>query len=265
LDVLWTLEWVVVGLWTKESSSLQSLLASEVGLADSLDLVVAREDLDAFRECLLEMAAIEVVESREGGGGASAKLATDGDCSLDEGTETTTGDETVVPPGLRVTAPGLVTVLLVPTAAPSPASAVCSLTPPTEALSRLYKPLRPLDTSSVPFGSSATGAGGAVRSSKVVSPSVRDAVACIWWSASFSEDPREVSAMIAAGGCMEGLRANGRVCESESAGVGAEGRPAVDSEERHQASDGAGLGVRAVLFVGTVLLSGEAVGRCQAS
>jgi hypothetical protein len=64
---------------------------------------------------------------------------------------------------------------------------------------------------------------------------------------------------------MERLRAHGCVRESMSGGVGAEGRPAVDSEERHQASDGAGLGVRAVSFVGTVLLSGEAVRRCQPS
>jgi hypothetical protein len=43
--------------------------------------------------------------------------------------------------------------------------------------------------------------------------------------------------------------------------VGAEGRPAVDSEERHQAANGAELWMRAVSFV-VVLLSGEAVGRC---
>jgi hypothetical protein len=61
-----------------------------------------------------------------------------------------------------------------------------------------------------------------------------------------------------------GLCANGAGRGAEGVGVGAEGRPAVDSEERHQAADGAELWMRAVSFV-VVLLSGEAVGRCWPS
>jgi hypothetical protein len=185
-----------VGLWAAESSSLSDLPGSIWGGNDGLDLVVARDALDAFCESLPDRVAVETLESREGGSG-SGKLATEGDCSLDEGPLTITGDDTAVPPGLRGTAPVFGPALLVPAATPSPPSAICSLTPPTEARRRLYRPLRPPDASSALFGSSSAGAGGAVRSSKVVSVSERDAVACIWWSASCVE-PRGASVMAAA-------------------------------------------------------------------
>jgi hypothetical protein len=193
-----TLEWVLVGLCANASSSLKVLPGSILAASDGLDFVVAAEVLDAFSDSLLDKVALEAFESREGGR-ASGKEAVEGDCSLDEGTETTTGDDTAVPPGLRVAGPILVTTLFVPAAPPSAPSLVCSLTPPTDALMRLYRPLRPPCTSSMPFGSSSAGAGGAVRSSKVVRVSVRDAVACFWWSASCS-DARAVLAMAAVWG-----------------------------------------------------------------
>jgi hypothetical protein len=67
--------------------------------------VVTREDLEPFSENLLVAVALDMVESREGGGGRSGKAAAEGDCSLDEGTETTTGDETEMLPGLREMSP----------------------------------------------------------------------------------------------------------------------------------------------------------------
>jgi hypothetical protein len=64
---------------------------------------------------------------------------------------------------------------------------------------RLYRPLRPPWTSSMPLGSPVVaGAGGAVRSSKVVSESEREAVACSWCSVSCSES-RESLAMAVGG------------------------------------------------------------------
>lgn len=157
-----------------------------MGPVDGRDRVVASVDFEAFSESLLDNVAFDVLESREGG--ASGNVAAEGDWSLDDGTDTTTGDDTDVPPGLRVTASALVAALFVPAAiAPSALPVVCSLTPPTDARRRLYSPLRPPCTRSIPLGSSSAGPGGAVRSSKVVSVSERDAVACIWWSASSSE------------------------------------------------------------------------------
>ena len=144
--------------------------------------------------------AVETVESREGGGGRSGKAVVKGDdCSLGEGTEATTGDDTAVPAGLRPRK--LVRELLrilEPEERLSVPSLAASLDPPTDALMRLYSPLRPPWTSSMPFGSpAATGAGGAVRSSKVVSESECDADRCSWSSVSCSES-RESLAMAAA-------------------------------------------------------------------
>jgi hypothetical protein len=126
-------------------------------------------------EALLESVVLDMLESREGGR-ASGKVAVAGDCILDDGLEVTMGDGTEVPPGLRVTAADLDAgeVPLLP-------SCDCSLTPPTEALRRLYSPLKPPWTKSMPLGSpTELGAGGTVKSSKVVSVSERDAWACIW-------------------------------------------------------------------------------------
>jgi hypothetical protein len=125
-----------VGLWTNESSSLKDLPGSMFGVMDGLDLVVARDVLEAFNECLPGSVATDELESRDGGS-ASGKLGTDGDCSLDDGTETTRGDDTAVPPGLRGMGPDFVATFFVHTAAASPSTAVCSLMPPTDALKRL--------------------------------------------------------------------------------------------------------------------------------
>jgi hypothetical protein len=113
-------------------------------------------------------------------------VGTSGDCSLDEGTETTTGEDTAVPAGLFVRG-GFVAALFLE-AAPRPAvsskwSMAGSLLAPTEAFNLLYRPLKPLCTISKLLTSFAVEAGGGeVRSSKVVKASERDAVACIWWS-----------------------------------------------------------------------------------
>jgi hypothetical protein len=48
---------------------------------------------EGFSESLLDRVALERVESREGGGGASGKAAVEGECMRDEGRETRTGDE----------------------------------------------------------------------------------------------------------------------------------------------------------------------------
>lgn len=166
---------------------------------DCRDRVIGRDDLDAFPESLLDMVVFEMVESREGGG-TSGKVVVEGDCSLEDGTDTTTGDDTAVPTGLLV----VTGELRAPTEGLLVASYVCSLTPPTDARMRLYRPLRPPCTSSMPFGSPVPGgAGGAVRSPKVVRESERDAVVCIWWSASGSA-PRESRAMAMVWGSSEG-------------------------------------------------------------
>jgi hypothetical protein len=192
---------VLVGLWANESSSFKGLLGSMPGLIEGLDLVVASEVLDAFSESLLGRVAVEELESREGGS-TSGKAAVDGDCNLDDGPDTTTGEDTVVAPGLSGTGLSFVATLFAPVLVLSPPSTICSFAPPTEALKRLYRPLRPLDTNSTPRGSSARGAGGAVRSSNVVSVSEREAVACSWWSDPGSE-VRDESAMAGGGaGCL---------------------------------------------------------------
>lgn len=158
---------------------------------DDRDRVAASEVLEAFSEALLDMVVFDMFESREGGS-ISGKEDEDGDCSLDDDTGMTMGEEAEVPAGLRLTAPGrddpgeLVGPL--PPPPPPATSCDCSLTPPTEALKRLYRPLKPPWTSSMPLASPAPGGDrGAVRSSKVVSVSVRDAVACIWWRSPCSE------------------------------------------------------------------------------
>ena len=93
---------------------------------------MAREDLEAFTECLLDRVVVDMFESREGGR-PSRKVAVDGDCSLDDGTDATTGDDTAVPAGLLIA----VGELLGPAKAPLAPSWASSLTPPTEALMRL--------------------------------------------------------------------------------------------------------------------------------
>jgi hypothetical protein len=179
----------VTGLCARRSSSLCIFAGSRLGATDGRDRVVTSEDLDAFMETRLDMAVAETLESREGGR-ASGKAAVDGDCSLDDGTETAAGEDREVPPGLRLTEEaGPAAALLTP-------SLACSLTP-TEALKRLYRPLRPPWTSSMPWASPAPGgAGGAVRWSKVVSVSERDAVACIWWIVVSCSAPRESLAIV---------------------------------------------------------------------
>ena len=199
VDALCTRECVLTGLWAKESSSLTDLPGSVPGAPDGRERVVWSEDLEPFSESLLVIVALDTVESREGGGGTSGKAAEEGDCSLEEGTETTTGDDTAeVPPGLRPTILGLELLRFQdPEERLSVPSLAASFVPPTEALIRLYSPLKPPCTSSMPFGSPAVaGAGGAVRSSKVVRESECDAVRCSWCSVSCS-DSRESLAMAA--------------------------------------------------------------------
>lgn len=175
----------------------------------------------------LDMVVVEAFESREGGR-ASANVAVDGDCSLEDGTDTTTGEDTEVPLGLPVFAAGLgasdelepAIVALLPLLA-------CSLTP-TEARRRLYRPLKPLWTSSMPLGSSEPGgAGGAARSSKVVSVSERDAVACIWWSVVSCSRPCASLAMAATG---TSVQVQWNVADP---GHGGE-HPSAVGEEQHQ-------------------------------
>jgi hypothetical protein len=188
LEVLWTLECVLTGLNIEGSSCLRDFAGSMFGVEDNRVRVVASEALKG------------TFESREGGR-TSGKVAVAGDCSLDDGTDTTTGDETAVPPGLRFTAAAL-DAGDVPALGPS---CGCSLTPPTEARRRLYSPLRPPCTRSMPLDSpTLDGAGGGLKSSKVVSVSERDAVACIWWRDSCSDPRRESLAMAIAVGTMCG-------------------------------------------------------------
>ena len=205
LEVLCALECVLAGLRIEGSSSLNDFPGSMFGVADRRVRVVASETLEAFSETLLDAVALDMFDSREGGR-ASGKVAVAGDCSLDDGTDTTTGDETAVPPGLLLTATDLDTgdAPALPGMLPGP-SCGCSLTPPTEARRRLYRPLKPPCTSSMPLGSpTLDGAGGGLKSSKVVSVSERDAVACIWWSESCSDPRRESLAMAMAVGILCG-------------------------------------------------------------
>jgi hypothetical protein len=179
-----------------ESLSLNDTPGSMLGAIEGLDRMVASEDLETLRDTLLERVMLDMFESREGGSD-SGKAVAEGDCNLDDGPETTTGEETDVPPGLCDMIPDLYAALLrVSPAAKSVLAAVGSLDPPTEAFRRLYKPLKPPGTRSMPLGSLMDdGAGGTVKSSKVVSVSDRDAVACICWSMSCM--PRWLPAMAA--------------------------------------------------------------------
>lgn len=195
-EALCTRECVLTGLWAKESSSRSGLPGSLLAAMEGRERVVWSEVLEPFSESLLVTVAFDAVESREGGGGRSGKAAEEGECSLDEGTETTTGEETAVPPGLRGTTPGLELVrFLEAEERLSGPSLGVSLAAPTDALMRLYRPLKPPWTSSMPFGSpAAAGAGGAVRSSKVVREAECEAVRCSWCSVWCSES-RESLAM----------------------------------------------------------------------
>ena len=167
----------------KESSSLEVLAGS---VMDGLERVVPRDDLEPFKDGLIDTAEAEMLESREGGGGWSEKVGASGDCSLEDDTETITGEVMAVPAGLFVGG-GFVAGLLL---GPVPAATLSSewsmnwsLLAPTEAFSRLYSPLRPPCIISKLLASLVADAGGGeVRSSKVVKASERDAVAWIWWS-----------------------------------------------------------------------------------
>jgi hypothetical protein len=159
----------------EESSCLATCPVSTLGVIEGRDRVVPKEALDAFSEALLESVVLEMLESREGGR-ASGKVAVAGDCMLEDGLDVTTGEDMEVPAGLRLSAAGLDA-----DEDPLLPSCDCSLTPPTDARRRLYSPLKPPCTRSIPLGSpTELGAGGTVKSSKVVSVSERDAVACIW-------------------------------------------------------------------------------------
>jgi hypothetical protein len=180
------------------SSSLGVLPKSLFEVVDGLERVVASDALELFSDDFIGRAGFEKLESREGGSEWSGKFDTSGDCSREEGTDTTTGEDTAVPAGLFA-APDVFAAALafaaVLESAPSAGSPPASFVPPTEAFRRLYSPLRPPCTSSMVLASFAEeAAGGAVRSSNVVRPWERDAVACISWSESASE-PRESRAM----------------------------------------------------------------------
>ena len=81
------------------SSSLMGCVESRLGAIDGLDLVVANEVLEPLSDCFVETEP-EKLESRDGGSESSGNLDTKGDWSREEGTDTTTGDETAVPAGL---------------------------------------------------------------------------------------------------------------------------------------------------------------------
>lgn len=197
---------------------------------DGLERVVPSEVLEPFSEGFADTAELDMFESREGGGGSgwSGNVGASGDCSLEEGTETTTGEDTEVPAGLLLRA-GFVVALFfgaAPMAAPSSSCSMpWSLLTPTEALRRLYRPLRPLCTMSKLLTSFVVDAGGGeVRSSKVVKASERDAVACIWWSElGKPRESRESRAMVVGGRL--GIAGGSGTIERRGAAV---------SGERHQ-------------------------------
>jgi hypothetical protein len=205
---------VLTGLRIKDSSCLAVWLVSTLVDIEGRDLVVPRETFDAFSEARLESVLLDMLESREGGR-ASGKVAVAGDCMLEDGLDVATGEDMDTPPGLRLTAAGLDAgeVALLP-------SCDCSLAPPTEALRRLYKPLKPPCTRSMPLGSlTELGAGGTVKSSKVVSVSERDAWACIWCSEGGCSDPRRESLDMATvtGVMVSGCRVSCRMSRDGSA------------------------------------------------
>ena len=114
---------------------------------DGLERAVPSEDLEPFNEGFADITELDVFESREGGGGWSEKVGASGDCSLEEGTETTTGEDTAVPAGLLGRVGFLTALFFAPTPVTAPSSRyslLCSLLPPTDAFRRLYRPLRPL-------------------------------------------------------------------------------------------------------------------------
>lgn len=109
-----------------------------LGVIDGRERVVWSEALEPFSESLLVMVVFDAVESREGGGGTSGKAAEEGDWSLDEGTETTTGEDTAeAPPGLRPMALTLELLRFLEPEERLSASLVASFPPPTDALMRL--------------------------------------------------------------------------------------------------------------------------------
>jgi hypothetical protein len=115
---------------------------------------------------LTDTAELDALESREGGGGWSAKVGARGDCRREEGRERTAGG-LFLGEGSTAESVGV------------------SLLATTEAFKRLYKLLKPPWTNSIVFASlDDAGKGGAVRSSKVVKALERDAVACKTWRAS---------------------------------------------------------------------------------
>jgi hypothetical protein len=163
------------------SSSLDFLSSSVPVGKDVLDLNVTTEVLDPFKEGFEDTTGLDKPESREGGSGLSGKFVAMGDCNLEDGTETTTGEETAVPVGLlglRIVFNGSLSLgdAMESSSGPSPPSFV----PPTDAFIRLYRPLSPPCTSSMPLTSLMEDEdGGTAKSSNVVNVSDREAAAWI--------------------------------------------------------------------------------------
>ena len=109
---------------------MKALTESTLGAREGLERAAATDDLEPFQDVFKEAAEAEaeVLESREGGGAWSEKVGASGDCRRDEGTETTTGDETAVATGLLMVAPtvagAVIVVVVVAVADPPPAGAV---------------------------------------------------------------------------------------------------------------------------------------------
>ena len=157
-------------------------------MIDRLDRLVAREVLDPLNDGFPEPAVLETTESLDGGSCArSEKCVASGDCSLEDVGETTTGEETAVSGEFCDVCPWLFDASFCWRKLSSGGSTPTSFVPPTEALSRVYRLLRPPCTSSIPLTSPVDDeVGGAVSSPKVVSERDRDAESWICWSAAGS-------------------------------------------------------------------------------
>jgi len=97
-----------------------------------------------FNDTFDEALGLEVLEAFVGGSWLSGNVVARGDCNLEDGTETTTSEETSVPVGLfgvcDVFEAALALELLRDT---SPALSFPSFVPSMDAFIRLYNPLRP--------------------------------------------------------------------------------------------------------------------------
>src|SRR5688572_1718802 len=99
LDSVVFLEWLpMFCVWC--SSFVEDLPDSALLGRDTLDLDAKTEVLEPFKEVLGKTTGLGLSESREGGSGLSGKFDAWGDCSLEEGTEIMTGDDTAVAVGL---------------------------------------------------------------------------------------------------------------------------------------------------------------------